>query len=66
MDSLQIFHKNMSKSAQIFTKIMHCSGTPLVRPPLLHKKVAFQEGWPLSRGRNQYINVYIYIVKWPF
>ena len=21
----------------------------------------FQEGWPLIRGRNQYINVYIYI-----
>ena len=43
MDSLQIFHKNMSKSAQIFTKIMHCSGTPLVRPFCIKK-------WPFKRG----------------
>ena len=42
------------------------SGTPLVRPPLFTRKVAFQEGWPLVRGRNQYIYVKIYIVKWPF
>ena len=30
--------------------------------PFCIRKVAFQEGWPLVRGRNQYI----YIVKWPF
>ena len=34
--------------------------------PVFTRKVAFQEGWPLVRGRNQYIYVYIYIVKWPF
>ena len=28
--------------------------------------MAFQEEWPHVRGRNQYIYVYIYIVKWPF
>ena len=26
----------------------------------------FQGWWPLIRGRNQYIFVKIYIVKWPF
>ena len=35
-------------------------------PPLCIRKVAFQEGWPLVVGRNQYIYVMIYIVKWPF
>ena len=27
---------------------------------------AFQEGWPLGRGRNQYIYVTIYNVEWLF
>ena len=26
----------------------------------------FTEMWPFKRGRNQYILIYIYIVKWPF
>ena len=30
------------------------------------EKMAFQEGWPLVRGRKQHIHVYIYLVKWPF
>ena len=37
------------------------SKTPLVRPPLLHKKSGLLKELPLVRGRNQYI----YIVKWP-
>ena len=34
--------------------------------PFCARNVAFQEGWPLVRGRNQYIYVSIYIVQWPF
>ena len=34
--------------------------------PFCIRKVAFQEGWPLVRGKNRYIYVYIYIAKWPF
>ena len=33
------------------------SGTSLVRPPFGGRHVAFQEGWTLIRGRNQYIYV---------
>ena len=32
---------------------MFFSGTPLVRPSFFPQKMAFQEGWPLVRGRNQ-------------
>ena len=51
---------------------MFCSQKPHTVEPLLRghpfciRKVAFQEGWPLIRGRNQYTDVQIYIVKWPF
>ena len=34
--------------------------------PYWIRSVAFQEGFPLVRGRNRYIYVKIYIVKWPF
>ena len=34
--------------------------------PFYTRKVAFQEGWPLVRGRNQYIYIKISIVQWPF
>ena len=34
--------------------------------PFCTIKVAFQEGWPLVRGKNQDIYVKIYIVKWPY
>ena len=45
---------------------LNYNGTPLVRPPLLHKiKWPFKRGG-LVRGKNQYIYVKIYIVKWPF
>ena len=39
-----------------------CSGTPLVRPPLLHKKVAFPE-WMASRQGGLSKGVPLY-VKW--
>ena len=42
------------------------TGTPLVRPTFYGRNVAFQEGLPLVRDRNDYIFVKIYIVKWPF
>ena len=41
------------------------NGTPLVRPPIFHQKSGLSRG-VASQGRNQYIYVYIYIVKWPF
>ena len=33
------------------------SGTPLVRPPLLHQKSGLSRGWPLVRGR---INTFMF------
>ena len=48
-------------------KIFHHTVEPLLLgQPFCSRKVAFQEGWPLVRGRNQYIYVKIYIVEWPF
>ena len=43
------------------------SGTPLVRQPLCARNMAFREGWPLVRVKNQYIYalMYMYIVIWP-
>ena len=42
---------------EINTIVIIYNGKPLVRPPLCTKKVACQEGWPLVRGRNQFIYV---------
>ena len=37
------------------------TGTPLVRPTFYGRNVAFQEGLPLVRDRNDYIFVKIYM-----
>ena len=43
-----------------------CTVEPLLwGHPFCIRKVAFQEGWPLVRDRNQFIYVYIYSVQWP-
>ena len=42
------------------------SGTPLEGPPLMHQKNSLSRGWPHVRGRNQYIYVLIYTVRWFF
>ena len=47
---------------------MYMDVTPLVRPPLLMHKVAFQEGglssgWPLKKGSSMYIEFLIIRTK---
>ena len=42
------------------------SGTPLVRPSPLQQESGLSRGVASVRGKNQYIYVKIYIVKWPF
>ena len=42
------------------------SGTPLVRPPLLHMKIGLSRGWPLVRGEINTLMFRFTIVKWPY
>ena len=59
---------DFSKNASHWTITKHSNTVePLLwGHPFCIRKVAFLEGWPLIRGKNQYIYIKIYIVKWPF
>ena len=64
---LHLFIMMQCKSCLEFTIMFKYTMEPLLwGHPFFTRKLAFREGWPLIRGKNQYIYVKNNIVKWSF